>query len=108
MRALPRGPLWLVLCVSAGLIGASLASRPKQHLSNTQRMLQPVTRPWWTLDRRLRLIIIASLVWISGAYLIQETYDKDMGVVFIPAFAALALHFLVRSTVEPSRYTQVP
>lgn len=97
---MPRGPLWGGLCIVAGLIGARLASRPKEHLTEAMRVLQPVTRPWWRLDKRFRLVIVASIVWIVGAYLIQDRYDEDMGVVFIPAFAALALNFLVRETVD--------
>lgn len=70
----------------------------------TKQFLLPVTQPWWKLDKRLRLVIVASTVWMLGSYFMQEKYDEDMGVVFIPAFAALVLHFLVRFTVDRAEY----
>lgn len=100
IRGMPRGPFWVVFCIAAGYVGSRLASRPKENLADARRALQPMVRPWWTLDSRLRLAIVVGSVWIVAAYFIQDEYDKNMNVVFIPAFALLALHFFVRATVE--------
>jgi hypothetical protein len=105
IRGMPRGPFWVFLCIAAGYVGSRLASRPKENLADAKRALQPMVRPWWTLDSRLRLAIVVSSVWIVAAYFMQDEYDKNMSVVFIPAVALLALHFFVRTTVESSEST---
>jgi uncharacterized membrane protein YhaH (DUF805 family) len=92
--------LWLLF--KAGTPSANRFGIRPNMKGAAEQLLLPIIKPWWKLDKRLRLVIVASMIWMLGAYLIQEKYEKDMGVVFIPVFSALILHFLVRFTVDRS------
>lgn len=95
-----RGPLPISLCIVFGLLASWFAESPKKYLRDGLDAINPVTRPWWTLDKRLRLAIVGGCIWIVGAYMIQESYEENLGIVFIPVIAILVLHFGVKIMVE--------
>lgn len=93
MHVMPRGPVWVLLCVAVGLFGARVAASPRQHVEGAIETLKPAARHWWALSPRLRLALVVGGVWALAAYFIQDEYERNLKAVFIPPLALLALHF---------------
>lgn len=58
---------------------------------------------WWALDKNFRLMLVASMVWAFLAYYIQDSYERDLAIVFIPAAGMLAFYLAYTHLVAPSK-----
>jgi len=57
---------------------------------------------WWNLERGLRLVITAGIAWAFLAYYLQDRYEKDLSLVFVPVVGMLAFYFAYKHLVAPS------
>lgn len=97
---MPRGAGWLFLMVLVGICGASLAADPGKYWSAIAGFFSKVLRSWWLLSPRLRLLIVVSAIWMIASYIIQEEYEEDLKLVFMPPLALIAFHFAERLLVR--------
>lgn len=54
---------------------------------------------WWAADYGFRLSIFIGVLWIIGAYIWQERYSRDLGVVFTPPIVLIMAYFAYRKFV---------
>lgn len=102
------GPAWLLLMIAVGRWTAKLFSQPKetaiaamsQVSHSTAGPREAVSSVWWSFDRRLRMVILISAIWVTVSYLMQDSYDVNYKVVFLPAMGIVALYFGQRFLVE--------
>lgn len=97
---MPRGAGWLFLLVMVGIFGASVAANPGKYWTTITGSFSRVLRSWWSLSPRLRLLIVVSVIWMIASYVIQEEYDEDLKIVFMPPIAIIAFHFAERLLVR--------
>lgn len=102
----PRGAGWIFLFIAVGTFTASLASRPKETVQPALDGLAPVAKRWWSLDKRLRLVLITGSVWMVAAFVLQDSYDRSMGWVLVPPIGLAVLHFAERFLVNPKQVSE--
>lgn len=108
---MPRGPGWLVLIFFGGVAGSRLLDHPKEIAQATGQKMHTSTSglraKWWGLDRSLRLVIVASVIWFFASYFAQSDWNRNMALVFVPILVMLAGHFGYKFFVvgkdEPSK-----
>ncbi|MEA5112545.1 MAG: hypothetical protein VB050_00805 [Geobacteraceae bacterium] len=102
------GPLWLMPMVAAGAAVARLFSHPRSVIASSVVRVSNSTAGfrvgakniWWSFDSKFRLVVVISVVWILTAYLIQDSYDMNYKIIWLPAFAFMALYVGLRFLVE--------
>lgn len=82
----PRGAGWLIIPMIFGALGAKF-------LTSHNEITISVKGRWWSLDRNLRLVVLVSLTWIIGYYMLSDAYDASEKIAFIPPFLLFAFYF---------------
>lgn len=99
-HVVPRGPGWIFLFIGCGLLGAKLFARPRE---TVEPVLKPISKRWWLLDRKLRLVVVACCIWAVAVFAAQDSYDRNMSWVSIPPTALLVLYFAWSWLVDPKK-----
>lgn len=102
------GPLWFLPMIAAGRWTSKLFSQPKgtaitaiaKVSHSTAGPREAVSSVWWSFDRRLRMVILISAIWVTVSYFMQDSYDTNYKVVFLPAMGIVALYLGQRFLVE--------
>lgn len=107
-RARDGDTLWalgdLGLAVGAYHFGRWLRDRTESRPVRAQAAL--VREGWWQASYGFRLTVFAGAVWLIGAFLLQDSYDRQWSTIVVPPLAALAVYFGYRMFVdggEPKR-----
>ena len=82
--------LLLLLGVATFALGSWLRNRKKTKAA--AKRIAAVKSKWWQSDYGFRLSVFMGTSWAIGAFLWQDSYDRDYSVMFGPAAAILALH----------------
>lgn len=97
-NAVPRGAGWIFFFIGCGMLGAKLFARPRE---TVEPVLKPISKGWWLLDQRLRLVLVACCIWTVAALAVQDSYDRNMSWVLVPPAAFLVLYFAQVWLVSP-------
>jgi hypothetical protein len=82
----PRGAGWLIIPIVFGSLGAKF-------LTSYNEITSSVKGRWWSLDKNLRLVILISLMWIVGYYMLSDAYDSSKKIAFIPPILLFVFFF---------------
>jgi hypothetical protein len=100
----PRGPFWVFICIAGGWVGSKFVSNPRGAVEAATDVVtekaQPAIKRWWALDERLRLVLVASAIWMVASFVMQDRWEREMGIVLIPPLALIALHIAERKLVR--------
>jgi len=57
---------------------------------------------WWTLNKSFRLVVVTSAVWAFLAYYLQDDYQRNLSLVFVPVAGMLVFYFAYKHLVAPA------
>lgn len=106
----PRGGGWALLIIACGVICARLFANPKGVAKEAnQKVLEStsgIRSKWWGLNKGLRLVLFACLLWFMASYFGQDNWDRNNTVVFLPIIVLLAAYFGYKHLVEDKNDNQ--
>ena len=86
LRVMIRGPITVSLCVAGGLIASWLVDHPKF-------ALKPLRSKWWGAAYGFRLATFAATLWLVGAFIWLDSYDRSVGLMLGPVVAIFAVYY---------------
>jgi hypothetical protein len=120
--ALLSGAIWIATTIAIGLrpnaysllasaffggsLGASLTIKFTDYLKSAEN---PIPKKWWGANVHLRFSIVLSALWVCGANIFIDTYDRNFTNTYAPAifilFSYAAFSLLVsppeKASIEP-------
>ena len=65
--------------------------------------LSKIRTGWWESDKSFRLVIVSSITWAFTAYYLQDRYERDLSLVFVPSVGMFVFYFAYKHLVQPSK-----
>jgi len=104
----PIGPGWFLLMMSVGGLTLKFFVAPRKSIEVSVEKVSKATEvprerirtSWWLIDPRLRLLIVTSVVWMMVAYFIQDEYETNLKVVYLPVIGLFTFYFGNRIFVQ--------
>lgn len=95
----PRGAGWIFLMIGCGIIAAKIACNPNFYgqlvKTTAQIKTEGVRNYWWGIQSKTRILLLANGAWILLSYFIQDSYERNLRIVFLPAIVVVGLYLAI-------------